>query len=114
MIKLYKICNWLLFAFAVLHFVYPFFDTFQFDEELMWYHSGGLSMLLIFSINYINSNSTLKMIQRIANLCNVATALFIFFLCIAVPEIQVYVLSLIISATTIISFRKSFQTNIKN
>lgn len=107
MTLLYKVCNWTILAFAILHSIYPYFESFDFNEQLMWYHSGGLSMLLLFSINYLNSNSSQKLIERFTNVCNVATLIFMIFLCIAVAEIQVYIISLIIVTVTLVSFLKS-------
>lgn len=112
MTLIYKVCNWTILAFAILYSIYPYFKSFDFNEQLMWYHSGGLSMLLLFSINYLNSNSSQKLIERFTNVCNVATLIFMFFLSIAVAEIQVFIISLIVLVVSTVSFLKSFKVNV--
>ncbi len=104
--KIYKFCNWLILTFGVLHMGYPIYEPRPFNAALMWYFSGGLLLLLSFSLNQINLLHQFIIIEKLTSICNLATAVFVLFLSVVIPEIQVFVLVLIFIFISIISVRK--------
>lgn len=116
MIKTYKVLISIIFIYAVGHMVYTFFyEDLITSESKMWFFSGGIAMLFNGFLNYIQLKvNTFRLIIVCSNL---VLLVFLIFLAIIIPEIQVFILGFIMLVITIVSLidrsdRQSEETKI--
>lgn len=105
---IYKILIALVFLYAIGHMSYTFiYLEANNTEQKLWFFSGGIAMLSLGFMNYLNlriKNSTLRTLCSIMNLFFL---IFIIILSFVLLEIQVYILAIILLAILFIGLQKS-------
>lgn len=108
MTTIYKILIAIVFLYAIGHMAYTFiYLEANTSEQKLWFFSGGIAMLSLGFMNYLNlriKNSTLRALCSIMNLFFL---IFIIILSFVLLEIQVYILSIILLAILFVGLQKS-------
>lgn len=112
---MYKVLTGLIFIYAIAHLIYPLFDHSGLTsaEEVMWFLSGGLAVFFNGCINLIHLTVKGSFARLISIITNATILLFLMVLCFVIPEIQVFVLALILLMTLIVAAMAS-PTNIRD
>lgn len=108
MTTIYKILIAIIFLYAIGHMAYTFtYLEANNTEQKLWFFSGGIAMLSLGFMNYLNlriKNSTLRTLCSIMNLFFL---IFIIILSFVLLEIQVYILAIILLAILFVGLQKS-------
>jgi hypothetical protein len=80
-----------------------FYDVLVTAESKMWFFSAGLAMFFNGLINLIYLKLKLLLIKSMVLTANVSLMVFLIFLSFILPELQVFVLIIVMLVTTIVA-----------